>query len=454
MSKVSHSGRARLLYRLARLHRFSDPNEAVGILDEVEHLAARLDDAILAAEVLWGRGGMLFDADRGRSGLADMVAANEALEAMPLEATRVLNPTTPWLADALPESVPVDTSGEETAAVLLHAAGLQFRRSAEPWLRASTGQPGPAVALGERFVAALAEASGTKGGIRSTAAFAHHGLGIAHAALGRPDEARRAWQRSRELLAEFDHHVVFGFALLNELHDVALTYGAADPAARRQLAAEAAAALGRAAGALRPGVSPRLAWLGCHVLDGRWEEALQILDDLPAPGNAFLRREVVGTRAVLARHRGEPEVAWAVICSLFPDGPATEPGDIIHQEGLALERLAADLCLDAGDLPGARAWLDAHDSWLDWSGSVLSRANGRLARARWYLAAGDAGIACAAATEALALAESPSQPLVRLAAHRFMGEIETAARRLEAADAHVMAALEWPTHARRRSSGH
>ena len=434
--------RARLLYRLARLHRFSDPNEAVAILDEVERLAARAGDAILAAEVLWGRGGMLFYAGRGRAGLADMVAGSEALEAMPLELTRNLNPTAAWLADALPESPPVDTAGEETAAVLLHAAGLHFRRSAEPWLRASHGQPGPALALGERYVAALAEAPVTKGGIRSTAAFAYHGLAIAHAALGRPDEAHRAWQRSRELLAEFDHHVVFAFTLLNELHDVALTYGAADPAARLRLAAEAAAALGRAGGVLRPGVSPRLAWLACYVLDGRWQEALQILDDLPAPGNAFLRQEVTGTRAVLARYRGEPEIAWAAIHPLLLDGPATEPGELIHQEGLFLQRLAADLCLDAGVLPTARAWIEAHDRWLAWSESVLGRAEGRLAWARYHRAAGDLGTARAAATEALALAEAPNQPLVSLAAHRLIGELEIGAGDQAAAEAHLTAALD------------
>jgi DNA-binding CsgD family transcriptional regulator len=161
---------------------------------------------------------------------------------------------------------------------------------------------------------------------------------------------------------------------------VALTYGAAEPAARRRLAAEAEAALGRAGGALRPGVSPRLAWLNCLAFDGRWDEALRILDGLPPPGNAHLRREMTDTRAVLARCRGEPEVAWAQIRPLFPEGPATEPGDIIHQEGLFLQRLAAELCLDAGDLPGAQTWLEAHDAWLAWSGSVLGRAEALAAR--------------------------------------------------------------------------
>ena len=80
----------------------------------------------------------------------------------------------------------------------------------------------------------------------------------------------------------------------------------------------------------------RPAWprLGCLVLDGQWDEALAILAHLPLPGNAYLRREVTDALAVLARHRGEPEIAWEQIHALFPDGAATEPGDLIHQEGL------------------------------------------------------------------------------------------------------------------------
>ena len=323
----------------------------------------------------------------------------------------------------------------------LHAAGLHFRRSTYRWHHASAGYLGSAVDADEQFVA-LVDEPGARGRMPAGAAFTYHGLGIVHAAMGRPDAAHRAWARARELFAEYDHHALMAFTLLSEMRDVALTYGAAEPATRRRLAAEAEAALGRAGGALRPGVSPRLAWLGCLVLDGRWDEALRILDDLPPPGNAHLRREMTDTRAVLARHRGEPEVAWAQIRPLFPDGPATEPGDIIHQEGLFLQRLAADLCLDAGDLPAARAWLEAHDRWLAWSGSVLGRADGRLAWARYHRAAGDTDRARAAATEALALAASPSQPLVCLAAHRLLGEIETAASSHAAAEAHLTTALD------------
>ena len=261
--------------------------------------------------------------------------------------------------------------------------------------------------------------------IRAAVAFASHGLGIAQAGLGRPEEARAAFARARADFAELGHHALVAFTLLNELADVALTYDAANPAARRRLAAEAEAALDRTGGALRPGVSPRLAWLGCLVLDGRWQEADRILRDLPAPGNAYLRREITAAHAVLARHRGDPDRAWEEIRGLLPDGPETEPGDLIHQEGLFLQRLAADLCLDAGDVPAARAWLAAHDRWLAWSESVLGRADGQVAWARYHRAAGDTARARAAADDALTLAATPDQPLVSLAAHRLLGEIAT-----------------------------
>ncbi|HET8644529.1 MAG TPA: hypothetical protein VFO85_03510, partial [Vicinamibacteria bacterium] len=320
---------------------------------------------------------------------------------------------------------------------------LDFRRTYR-WHNAVAGYLGLAVDADEQFVA-LVDEPGARGRLPAGAAFTYHRLGITHAAMGRPDAARRAWARSREFFAAYDHHALMVFTLLGEMRDVALTYGAAEPAARRRLAAEAEAALGRAGGALRPGVSARLAWLSCLALDGRWDEALQLLDDLPPPGNSQLRREMTDTRAVLAHRRGEPHVAWAQIHPLFPDGPATEPGDHIHQEGLFLQRLAADLCLDAGDLPGARAWLEAHDAWLAWSGSVLGQADGRLAWARYHWAAGDAALARSAAIEALAMAEAPRQPLVCLAGHRLLGEIETAAGQHAAAEAHLAAALELAT---------
>jgi ATP/maltotriose-dependent transcriptional regulator MalT len=107
-----------------------------------------------------------------------------------------------------------------------------------------------------------------------------------------------------------------------------------------------------------------------------------------------------------------------------------------------LQRLAADLCLDATDLPMAHAWLTAHDVWLAWSGSVLGQADGAFAWARYHRAADDNGRARTRASEALTFAGAPDQPLIRLATHRLLGEIETAAGNLLDAERHLTAALD------------
>jgi DNA-binding CsgD family transcriptional regulator len=430
----------RLACRIGYLKRFSDLPSAIAVIEVAERAAARIGDAAIAAQLACARGGLLCYLDRFRAGCAEIERGLAALEATPLAAARMSAAIQEWFDIFLPTTSSIDAIEDERAIARLHDAGLHFRQFTYRVHHAAAGYLGSAVATDELFVALIDE-PGARGRMPAAAAFTYHGLGIVHAAMGRPDVAHRAWTRSRELFAAYDHHALMVFTLLGEMRDVALTYGAAEPATRRRLAAEAEVALGRAGGALRPGVSPRLAWLGCLALDGRWEAALQILDDLPAPGNAYLRREVTDTRAKLARYRGELEGAWAQIRPLFPGGSATEPGDIIHQEGLSLQRLAADLCLDAGDLPGAQAWLEAHDTWLAWSGSVLGQADGRLAWARYHWAVGDAALARSAATETLAMAEAPRQPLVCLAGHRLLGEIETAAGQQAAAETHLTIAL-------------
>jgi DNA-binding CsgD family transcriptional regulator len=431
----------RLACRIGYLKRFSDLPGAIAVIEAAERAAARIGDAAIAAQLACARGGLLCYLDRFRVGCAEIERGLGALEATPFEAAQMSAAIQAWFDIFLPTTSSIDAIEDERAITRLHDAGLHFRQFTYRVHHAAAGYLGSAVDADEQFVALIDE-PGARGRMPAGAAFTYHGLGIVRAAMGRPDAAHRAWTRSRELFAEYDHHALMVFTLLGEMRDVALTYGAAEPATRRRLAAEAEAALGRAGGALRPGVSPRLAWLGCLALDGRWQEALQILEGLPAPGNAYLRREVTDTRAVLARCRGEPEVAWAQIHPLFPHGPATEPGDIIHQEGLFLQRLAADLCLDAGDLPGAQAWLEAHDAWLAWSGSVLGQADGRLAWARYHWAVGDVDLPRSAATEALVMAEAPRQPLVCLAGHRLLGEIETAAGQQAAAETHLTIALD------------
>ena len=418
--------RSRLLFRLGRLLRFSHPAEALGFLDEADRLAARLPDPFLAAEILFQRGVLLCYSDQFQVGIALIAASAEAFEAMPMATTRMFATPGAWLADVLTETASVEMPDDERTMELLHAAGQNFRRVCLPWFQASSGQLAAAFASCERYLTLFAPAAEVLSGVRLATAYAYHGLGIAHAAHGAPEDARRAWAQARQRFAEHDHHAMSALTLLDELRDATLPYDAANPPERRRAAADAEAAIGRAGGTFRSGISPRLAWLGCLIIDGRWDEADRIVRSLATTGNCYLRREVRTAIATLAHHRGAPDLAAEQIAELLPNGPAMEPGDVILQEGLFLQRLAAHLCLDAADLSGAHAWLAAHDRWLAWSGGILGRADGQLAWARYHLAAGDHETAHAIAGEALELAAAPEQPLVRLVASRLLGEIETA----------------------------
>lgn len=437
--------RAWLLYRAARLQRLSDPVAALAIYDEVERLARHLGDHVLAADACVYRGVTLCYTDRLREGIAAFRAGVAAYEAMPLEESLPPPQIQVWTADSLPASTPIDTSRNAEIAAALHEAGVHYRRGVLPLWLATSGEVREAINIAERFIPLLDGLPRPRGGIHSTVVFSYHGLGLAYAALGRPDDARRSFAQARSIYADLDHHALTAFALLSELRDVAIPYGAANPSERRRVAREAEAALDRAGGALQPEISTRIAWLACLELDGRWDEATAILDALPRVNNTFLRRDAASTRAWLGRHRGNPAEAWSVIDERLPSGPDTAPGNCIYQEGLFLQRLAADLCLDRADLIPARSWLEAHDRWLAWSGSHLGQADGRLCWARYHQVSGIPPAAHDAAWEAVSLASEPDQPLVRLGALRLLGEIETARGEYEAADSCLVRSLDLAT---------
>ena len=308
---------------------------------------------------------------------------HEALEALPLETTRAFNPTEPWLADALPELAPIDITGEDEAAAQLHSAGFHFRRATHAWFLASTGHLAAAMDYRRTIRRCSRRRPGIAGGIRPLP----HSPTTDSASLMRPWAGRRRRDgrgQARELFAEFDHHILVAFTLLNELHDVVMTYGAADPAARRQLAAEAEAALGRAGGALRPGVSPRLARLACLVLDGQWVDASQ----------SWMICRRLGTRTCGGRSRARSACSAATAAnrnrlganpySLSSMDRPPSPATTSTRKGSSCSAWQLTSASTLVIFRNARAWLEAHGRWLAWSGSVLGRADGALAWARYH----------------------------------------------------------------------
>jgi len=109
---------------------------------------------------------------------------------------------------------------------------------------------------------------------------------------------------------------------------------------------------------------------------------------------------------------------------VLPAGSATELGTVVYVDwAMAVQRVAAALALDEGDLRSAKEWIEAHDRWLAWSGAVYGRSEGQALRARYQRQSGDIEQARAHAERALAHATEPRQPLALLAAHRLLGEL-------------------------------
>ena len=372
-----------------------------------------------------------------------MALARRRLDALELEQEGVANPSVihEWFEEALPGTISRGNFDSDHEADQPSSIGQHFRRAALLWQLVLCGHYGEVGEDDRQFVARW-DISGVNKEVSAALGFTYLGLAIADAARGHPEQACLEWTRARDLFLAIGHHAVIALATLDQLRNVTLTYEASKPLNRRRLAKEAEAALGRAGGALAPGVSPRIAWLGSFVLDGQWDEADRILQALPSTGNSYLRREQSDAAAFLARHRGQPEAAWEHIRHLFPEGAESRPGNTIHQEGLFLQLLAADLCLDASDFPGASEWLSAHGAWLEWNASELGRAENHLGWARYYWAIGGIDRARECAAGALACATSPDQPLVLLAAFRLLGEIETQSGNFSQASVHLATSME------------
>ncbi|HEX5503827.1 MAG TPA: AAA family ATPase, partial [Thermomicrobiales bacterium] len=324
-----------LLLRLAVTRRYADMRRAVGHAEAAARLAAAAGDPLLTglAAFLTGQARCNFGDPDG--GIVLMVAGLDALDALP-PAARV-----PPGADA-----PLDPALR--------------RGTVAEWL-AGVGRYAEALAAGARCVDGTPPVTVADWLGSNPYADAHTGLGTAYAGLGQPERALAALARARELLRAIGNHYEVAFCAMIALR-VALAYRADRPAALRGLAAEAEHAWWQAGGIARVPMPARLGWLLPLVLGGRWAAARALAER--GLGIAYTDGTPSATLAPLARVQGDPARAWALLRGWLPEGPETAPGQAFVLFVLPLQRLAADLSLDAGDLPGARAWLAAHDRWL------------------------------------------------------------------------------------------
>jgi DNA-binding CsgD family transcriptional regulator len=419
---AEEGARARLLYRCGRLQRYSRTQTGIANLHAASRLAEIAGEKMLAADAVYSRGLLLCFADDWQMGLADMIEGVERLEALSPEEARTSWSTANWMADALPEVDMPDSADLDPAAEKLAAAGINHRRGSLPWFLAAVGRFTEA-----REIAGIYRTHVTDAGlgslVLSNLGHLEFGLGITHASLGLPDDARQAFRAAQDMYLQLDHHAVIAFVHLAELMDVVVPYETTNIAKRQRLADDAQRSLELARGAFAPGMSERLAQLVVMYLDGRWSEALAIDAESASHGTYNLRRQLTHALGPIAWRQGRPLDAWRQIDSVLPDGFKSTPGSAVLPGALLLQRLAANLALDDGNTELARIWLEANDTWLAWSGSVAGRADNELAWARWRQVHGEADNAWDRVNQAIRSANAPHQPLVLVGAHRLKGEL-------------------------------
>jgi len=385
-----------LMYHVARLRQYAgggaDYARLIVRLDEAEGLAREADDAPLRAFIALLRGVIRCTRGEVRHGMAEMVAGMAALETLP-PAERL--PPVLW-----GEMLRLTTDEQMLRAWLI------------TWL-ALVGRYAEAAA----HVPLVLPASGM------LAEYAYDGVGILHAALGRPQEARAAFALMRAGARAGGTPFGEALALLDDLIRVVATYHADDPAAREQIArlAEETFAHARTLQTEVPGVIARLPLLR---FVSQWDELEKLARVVYMSGNgsAFMAPPEL---AYIAQARGDGALTAQLITRELPEGPATVPGGAWLHNGLVVQRLAATRAIEAGDMARAHAWLEAHDRWLAWSETVLARAEGMLAWAAYHRARGDHAGAHARVCAALDEAAAPRQPLALLAARRLLGELAT-----------------------------
>jgi DNA-binding CsgD family transcriptional regulator len=414
--RADPSERGWLLYRLGAARRFGKPEEGVAPLDEAVRIGEAVGNRALAAEALTQRGLLhIFCGDFGR-GVADVSAGIALLEAL---------------------------SGDDRA----EWARRTDARLAEPLPRrgvliinlAFSGRYGEAHSIGERFVSQVKANRVPPDG---SDAAGYYGLAQACTRLGCPTDAERTFAEARAIYRAIGHHYLHAHCAFYELRWLWLTCYTDRIVERQQLARDAETTL-KAAESAGYAAPPRFARAPLSFVEGQWR-------DVRADAMAVLAETQVRTHwrdcalamlALLARAQGDGDLAWSLIHEVHPLGPRTPPGESYFTTGIEMQRLAVRQAIEAGDLVTAHTWLESHDRWLAWSGSVLDQAEGRLLWAEYRLATSDRERAMEHARQALERASDPRQPLVLLAAHRLLGELDTVAGHFSDAAIHLDQAL-------------
>ncbi|HVA24821.1 MAG TPA: hypothetical protein VMW62_10545, partial [Chloroflexota bacterium] len=410
--------RVAVLMRIALVMRYADPRRAVALLEEAAKLATETSEAGVAILISFLAGLSRCNTGDIRSGLPQIIHSAEAFRAIPLE-ERVGS----WGA------VPLGAPAYEPSlfgSLILMLVNVGRLSEASAWSETVQTEPVPDLQPGQP---GSPYADGLSGQANLTAL------------LGQVAEARRFTDQARVAYRVIGHHWVLAQLLGKELELIQIPYFPEELNERRKLGDGALLAAREAQG------GGGIHHIQFHLLpllwiEGAWGTAWEVVLASDGLQNWVQRQYVQHYLGRLGYAQGQVAMAQRAIGAVLASGPTTEPGETGFVEALALQGLAAEIALDSHDLPTARAWLEAHDRWLAWSGAVLGRAEGALGWAEYHHANDDSAQARTFADQALAHASDPRQPLALIAAHRFLGKLDTEAQQFDQAEDHLKESLQ------------
>ncbi len=404
--------RCELLLRLARLLRTTETRQSIGYAEEAAALASQAGDAVLEAVARFRLGQLLSYAGQRTRGLTTQSAAVAALDALPASAMERVAPL---------DFVAASSSARHGSVALRLSEVGRFADADRHIARAlADGQVAPSLATHDVLLARAVVAR----------------------SMGRPDEGWADVAAVYALNRATGDHDLAAWLIGNGVMWGALSYWTDDRAQLGNVRAMLREHVPQP-GELFAALPLSVMLLPALYVEGAWAEARHII--AAARRTRFARHPIAQfmpiVTALIALGQGDTETARELVRDELPDGARTEPGSNRFPSATAFQRIAAALAIDAGDWDGARAWLDAHDRWIAWSGAVLGAAEADVLWAQFYHAAGDRPRSMERATDALAGATAPRQPLVLIAAHRLLGQIAGTSGALDDAETHFTAAL-------------
>ena len=337
--------RAWFLFRLARLLRQFDPARGLAYLASAAPLATAAGEHALAAYITFDLGFVhaFVGVGGARQSMAGMAAGVAALDALPPEQCVVRGGRDNlWLAD----SVAANLAGSGEISDALDTAGMNIRLGTYALWLMIYGRYAEVIALGDRALAEASEYLPRNVFAQNTAADVWMGRGYAHASLGQPAMARVAYLQAAQRYRGLDHLWLEVSSLCHVVEKITMVFEVDDLDARAAEIAEIDRVVER--GRTQTGGDFTMApvyRIPLLYLAGQWAEALELV-----PPNIYF----VAWAGVINRAKGERAAGWQAVRAALPDGPATEPGAGNFYQLEILQRVAAGLAIDAGDLPLAR----------------------------------------------------------------------------------------------------